>query len=393
MASTFTKFVIVDPHVSHYKKILSKYLKKEKNYFRYGAFLDYLLERDLLILLNTKSASSFKRPLLRRFFLSKTFNTLEFYLWLKINKLNADKIPIIYDLNEVNPQSTIVFDLAATWNPQKAKYLQDLENYDGIVAVHLTHYFRNTTNIFNTLPKLKHLFVVSEGTVTNTKIFKKFYSTPVQEVCMPFVIDHLNTKFLESKILPSNKRQKKCLMMGSHQKHGNDLILETYDTTFLHPDRAFFRFASEDLEYFEYEPKNISPTKSRRFKLISKYLRGEKLISLDLLYSKYQVFFTGVEIVGAPSMNVFEGMYFGCVYIGPDDSLHKNLGFIDKENYISYKSGSFESFLYAVSSLLDSTSLIQKISENGKNFVRSNFYAEKVYSEFIENLTQSKQAL
>ena len=384
MIHTNMRIVIVDPHVFHYKKILLKVLKREKNYLRYEALFDYLLKKEMLVILKTGKATSFRRPFLQRIFLIKVFNSLEFYLWMKINKLNKKQLRIISNLTGLESKNTIIFDLAVSWTPRKKSYLQDLEKFNGVVMVHMTHYYRNTTNLFNTIQKLKKPIIVSEGKIGNTDIFKKFHDKPIIEICLPFVIDHL--KQYEECNVPIIDRQKKCLIMGSSTKLFNSWISDFTGSTFLHPDRILFRSASQGMSDFEYEPKNPLVFKPKKLSIV-KYFTPKRQKTLDKLYSQFQVFFTGIEIIGIPSMNVFEGMYFGCVYIGPDDDVHKELGFKNLENYISYKPGDFDSFLGAVRFALNNPIILTEISTNGGLFLRNNFVAAKVYSDFLEKLT------
>jgi len=380
-------YVVVDPHIFHYKKIVKKILKGEKHYFRYEALFEFLLARNQLAILYTGYSTSFRGKITKKVFLTKFFNKIEFYLWIIINRIPYKKIQIFRSVNHVTPQNSVIYDLGVGWNSDKERYLFELSNFKGLSLINMTHYNRNAQKIFEVIPQLKYPIVISEGHVTSSRIFKLLYKDYIPEIHVPFVIDHLNSlppphkSTLIGNNVNSNleniKRKNLCLMMGSIGPHLNKQISEITHTTFLNPDRATFRSYSFGMPYFAYEPD------------ISDYQHNFSKRTIDQLYSEYTMFFTGVEIVQIPSMNVLEGMYFGCAYIGPDDKSHEILGLVNNKNYFAYKLGDFENFLDTVKYLVANPILVNKVAREGQKYILTNFTGEKIYEGFLLRVSKS----
>jgi hypothetical protein len=384
------KIVIVDPHIFHFKKILAKFLKGEKQYLRYEAFFDFFLNTGKLAILRTGKATSFRRKLLRDLFLTKFFNYIEFFLWIKINKITK-KIKCYSKISQIDPTSHVIYDLGVGWNKDKSDYLSELENFRGLVIVNMTHYNRNSNMVFRVLPNLYCPVISSEGLITNSDIFSLFYSGNLNEIHVPFVIDHLIKYFPSPKpiriiqthkdnlTLDEERRINKCLIMGSIGPHMNSKIYKFSKTQYLNPQRALFREKTIGLPDFFHEPK------------VGESQHDFSGSSIDELYSRFSMFFTGVEIIQIPSMNVLEGMYFGCAYVGPDDTSHSILGLIDGVNYFAYQSGNFDSFINVVNKLVSNPDLVSKVAAAGQLFVKNKFVGKLIYRDFFKKVVTLHQ--
>ena len=376
--------VVVDPHIFHFKKILKKILTGEKQYFRYEAMFNFLLARNQLAILYTGYSTSFRRSIIKRIFLTRFFNKFEFFLWVVLNRISYRKIQFFCRISDVDPQNSIIYDLAVGWNEDKKNYLLELSNFKGLSLINMTHYNRNSDKIFEILPKLHYPALISEGNITNSRIFKLFYKDYIPEIHVPFVIDHLlvdsdKYEFISDNVdsnFENSGRKNLCLIMGSTGPHLNQKIAEITHTTSLNPDRASFRSRSIGMPYFAYAPG------------INNSQHNFTQTTIEELYSEYTMFFTGLEIIQIPSMNVLEGMYFGCAYIGPDDSSHEILGLVNNENYFAYEQGNFESFLDTVKYLIDNPTLVNKVAIEGQKYVKTNFIGNKVYENFLLRVSE-----
>ena len=367
-----TTFVIANPHIVHYKKIVKKWIKKEKNYFRYSALFDYLYEGDRLEILRSENFSSFRNPILNKIFSIGIFSNLEFYIWLYINKLSSKKIKVYKNIDEIDTQSRVILDFAYTWGLGNKNHVLNLLRFEGIVLIHMTHYYKETSLFFDLLPKFKHPVLISEGNVIENEFFKKNYKEKIVEIRVPFVIDHLMNQAAKKPLDISGN--KKCLIMGAPKiYHYNSDLLNFYGTDFMNPDRTNFRNLAINDEKFSFEPSK-SKTGHDFKKTISE------------IYLEVDMFFTGLEIIGLPSINIFEGMYFGALYIGPQDPVHKSLGFVSGSNYLSYTPGDYLDFTKVVNHALSNPDLSLSISRAGKNFVAENFNAQIVYDDLANKV-------
>ena len=368
-----TIFVISNPHILHYKKIVKKCIKKEKNYLRYSRLFDYLYEEDRLEILRSGNFTSFRNPILSKIFSTAMMNNLEFFIWMCINGLLGKKIKIYKNIDDIDDENRVILDFAATWNLGDRNHIPKLVTFKGITLIHMTHYFKNSALIFDLLPQFKHPVLLSEGNIIENDFFKSSTKRKVVEITVPFVIDHLDNQI--SKNSENNSRNGKCLIMGSPNiYHFNNQLLDFYNTDFLNPDRTNFRkLASKDRK-FTFEPSN---------KVLNVH---DFKKTIKELYCETSLFFTGSEIIGLPSINTFEGIYFGALYIGPRDQVHKSLGFVDGSNYLSYNPGDFLNFTKVVDYALSNPDLISRISKQGQKFVIENFDSQTVYRRLVKKI-------
>ena len=368
-----TIFVISNPHILHYKKIVKKWVKREKNYYRYSTLFDYLYEEGRLEILRSGNLSSFRNQNLNKIFSKTMFNNFEFFIWLCINRLLNKKIKIYKNVGDINANNRVILDFAATWDQSTRDHVLKLLSFEGLILVHMTHYFKNSNLIFDLLPKFKHLVLLSEGNVLENDFFRKNIREKLVEINVPFVIDHL--LYQAPKISVNNPRNSKCLVMGSPNiYHHNPDLLDFYGTDYLNPDRTNFRKLAISDERFTFEPGKIAQN-SHDFKK-----------TLEELYLETSLFFTGSEIIGLPSINTFEGMYFGALYIGPRDPIHKSLGFVDGVNYLSYIPGDYSNFTEVVNYALSNSKLSSRISKQGQKFITDNFNAQIIFRRLVKKV-------
>lgn len=375
-------YVLVDPHLIHFKKILKKVIKREKNYMRYEAFFDFLMKNNQLAILRTGKATLFMSPFSRRIFLSKFFNRLEFWIWIRMNKIDTSKVRIYNSIAEINKENEVIFDFAYTWKYKTNSYISDLVNYEGLILVHMTHYFQNTKNIFDVLSKLKKYALISEGEISNTTFFRKKFEKTVIEFNVPFTIDHLIDNDNHNLTNKQYIRRNKCLIIGSITKHNDMDLKEHFNSIYLNQDRSAFRYQAIDIPLFEFDPPTLNHD-PKKFS-ISRVEKSRK--EIKDIYPEVCAFFTGVEDIGLPSINTFEGMFYGAAYIGPDDEVHKLLGLKNGQNFFSYKSGDFLDFMRVVQHVIENPKISRSVATCGQIYVKQNFNSQKVYNDLLKKV-------
>jgi len=375
-------YVLVDPHLIHFKKILKKVIKQDKNYLRYEAFFNFLMKRNQLAILRTGEGTLFMGSILRRIFLTKIFNQLEFWIWLRINKIDTSKVKIYNSILEINKEKEVIFDFAYTWKYKNNSYISELVNYEGLILVHMTHYFQNTKSIFDVLSKLKKFALISEGKVSASSFFREKFEKSVIEFNVPFTIDHLLDR--DNSILTDtqNIREDKCLIIGSITKYYDIDLIEHFDSIYLNQDRSIFRYRAFDLPLFVFDPPKPTIDKKKFSTSRGKKYRKE----IKEIYSEVCAFFTGVEDIGLPSINTFEGMFYGAAYIGPDDEVHQSLGLKDGQNFFSYESGNFLDFMRVVRYTIANPKILQSVANRGQIYVKENFISQKIYNDLLDNV-------
>ena len=105
-------------------------------------------------------------------------------------------------------------------------------------------------------------------------------------------------------------------------------------------------------------------------------------------FNDYKMFICPEEIIDLPAVGFVEGMACGSAFIGIKNSMYKDLGMIDKVNYIAYD-GSFDDLMIKINYYQNHPIELEEIAENGRKFIEINFNSEKVIKDLL-NLFKNK---
>jgi len=102
-------------------------------------------------------------------------------------------------------------------------------------------------------------------------------------------------------------------------------------------------------------------------------------------YNDYKMFVSPEELVGLPSVNVFEGMACKCAFIGINDPIYTDIGMIPGVHYIDYN-GDFSDLVEKIRHYQNHPQELKKIAEEGYNFVKRNFNKKSIADVFWDDL-------
>ncbi len=111
--------------------------------------------------------------------------------------------------------------------------------------------------------------------------------------------------------------------------------------------------------------------------------------SFDIVekFNEYKMFVCPEERVGIPGISTIEGMACGTAYIGMDHDMYRSIGLIPNVHYIAYD-GTLKDMKAKICYYQSHEEELEKIAKAGMDYVREYFNAEKVASDFYQELVK-----
>lgn len=402
------RLVLINPHTFAFGNTLYLFLLREhKHSLKYDYFQSYLKDEDkevAILVDGLRSSLKLVFPILPKF-----FSILELYLWLILNGLKPWRIKIYLDVKKLDPEQDILFGFARSISelePQRMPLLP-FHRFQGIVLLHFTHYFRNTEKLADYVKKIPHLLIVSEGNLADNPFFKHHFPDHPQVYQLPFTF----SQRFEVRQPHFSSRRNKCLALGTLFPVKDKSFIDFYGTgQVLHPmRRTIFQHQNEhsaEIDCYMREFHDLKELKSSRpkdspitktAKKFLPYFLLEKLYPLpqndyfkfDIVdkYNQYKMFVCPEEIIGLPSINIFEGMACQCAYLGSNSSLYAKLGMKPGIHYIAYQENSLPDLIAKIRYYQQHPQELARIALQGYKFVHDNFSKNKVAAHFWKDLT------
>ena len=408
------KIILHNPQSIWYKLTLGN-LISGKSYWRgkYEYFFDHLYLNQELIYVYLDIGK-------KNNFLQKFKLYIKFLIWVKINKLKINKFRIIYKINNLTKNDILLTFIHLNFSSVKEKNEMKFINLSNSLnassaykVVNLSHYGYNASISSENLKNAEiDLFISENNLYKNSKFFKYYFNWYTKEVYnLPFIPQK---RFVKNKNF--DKRKNIALAIGS-------ITLPIEDSSFksffhhneLQPMRhELYNKRNQNKKYYDsyISPilkKNIITLTSfqkiisyvKSFKTVASYVinleKTSSKLDIDRSYFKfdmvdkfndYKMFICPEEIIDLPAVGFVEGMACGSAFIGIKNSMYKDLGMIDKVNYIAYD-GSFDDLMIKINYYQNHPIELEEIAENGRKFIEINFNSEKVIKDLL-NLFKNK---
>lgn len=367
------KIVIYNPINEHlWAKSLKRWIKSEISARKYFYMLENFFELannnkiKLVIFVNNKNIKNF----------------IAYKIWLKINNLNSKGV-IFTDEKNILKESNIFFSFAR--NILNSNKFHFLKNYPNLIKIiHLSHYM-NDIAVKSTNAKILNIdyFIAENNLYKSSSFFRKFFDFYNKDVyLLPFIAQE---RFVNKKRFQDRKN--KCIGLGSLNLFTdndtpmlNDFIT-FYNSDTYHPMRKelFFNksYISEQIDvlissHYDKDCKNVSQTKYYQFDIVEKY-------------NEYKMVVVPEELNDLPSIGFIECIASGCVYVGIDSNMYKDIGLIPDVHYISYD-GTLENLIKKINFYQNETLKLEEIYRNSFDFYNKNLKAKLVFSKFYSFL-------
>jgi hypothetical protein len=382
------RIILVNPHLVYFRQIKyclrnskdKTYTKVFSNYLNVpyqkitSKYYDFLIQipnstRQIEFLIDKKQISFTNKKLK---ILAKLFNLglIEFLVWRKRNGISS-KTKFYTSLDRADPCKNVVIVLARDVSEFEISSFKKWAKRGGKIYVHMTHYFKNTPNIKKLLKIKSGITLISQGQIIENSFFRNNFSGTFKHLTLAHTVDHLDFyQPLKNKIRKAN-----CLIVGSHTKHSNEYLKKMYDSDYLHLDRVDFALRAENY------PELFWMDDRRSFQ------------SIREMYSNFLMFFTGIESIGLPSVNVVEGMYFGSMLIAPRNFAYLELGMTPGVHYADYELGNWRNFYEVCSYYQKNNHEASKIARAGESFVKKNFTMSNVFSVLHQDIEYKLQTM
>ena len=406
------RIVLHNPHTLWYKKTLGSVITGTRSVDKYEPLFNYLYDTSgkVYVFLDNSSFTKFSN----RFILAVLFN---FFIWLIINRLSLFKFKVIINADNLNRDDILFTFIYENFTNETGEFKVNrkiinrrFEKMNCVKVVHLSHYgYNSKIGSTNCREIGVDYFVAESNLFRNSSFFRNFFSWYKKDVIvLPFVPSE---RFTVKKMF--NARKNIAVATGTLTSPIRDPdFFDFFQTDILQPIRSRIYENREFLKNqvdckiskvnlsdikksgsFEYIYLKIEGfvrllyfmLKSRDFKYYSKdrdYFKSDIVET----YNDYKMFVNPEEIIGLPGIGFVEGMACGAAYIGIRDRMYDEIGLLDKIHYIGYN-GTFTDLKVKIEYYQCNPKELEKIAQNGNEFVRNKLNKEYVYKKFINDIT------
>ncbi|MEX1112066.1 MAG: glycosyltransferase [Candidatus Andersenbacteria bacterium] len=403
------RLVFPNPHLERFGVNVAAWLIRRKTVNKYTYILDEIIsnpDRPTAFVVDGMR-SSFSVLGLPKVLISRPLALVEFYIWAAIHGINPFRHKVYRSVSELNPKEDVVFTFARVSTEREVEASR-LEEYQGVVMVHFTHYFLDTKKIARRIQSLQHPVICAESDLTKNEYFQHHFPFVNSVYILPFVYaDRFKSR------VPFEQRHNKCFAIGTYFKSDSKDFLEFYGETPFHPMRhAIYHSGAVYQDYIDSYITEHSDNKSELrliqsgdplwlkigkrvapFFLLEKLSPGhhqKKYFSFDIVkkYNAYRMFVSPEEVVGLPSVNMVEGMACGSTYIGIDHPTYTDIGMKPGVHYIAYKEGSIDDLARVIAYYQQRPQELAQIAERGYKLTRSRFNPQVVATQFWNDAEQ-----
>lgn len=404
------RLVLANPHTYAYGRTVASFLLGKKMLTKYDFFLQYYIKnkrKDVAFYIDgTRSSLN-----ISNLFLSKGLAYIEYIFWMLLNGLNPFTRKVYFNLEQLQPTSDILFTFSRSIIRSKNERELGLEKFPGILFIHFTHYFQKIKKVATYLQGIPHTVVVAENNLITNSFFRKHFPWIEKVYHLPFTY---SDRFVWDK-KNFNERINKCMALGTLCPVDDPDFFEFYGRgTTLQPmrNKLFEKQSdfSKEIDSFAKKftdittIKNIEKHDSLFKKILKKalpYIALEKIFPVSQMayfqfdivrkYNEYKMFVCPEEIIGLPSVNVFEGMACKCVYIGIEDPMYTQLGMLPGIHYIGYRENDVETLLSKIRYYQTHPDELERIAEAGYEFVIQHFNKRNVSEVFWRDLERMSE--
>ena len=401
------KIVFYRPHLSNwYKNSWKNILRKNIFPSKYELFFDWIINSNRPVFFMCDVTGGGFASLLYI-----TRDILNIIFWCYLNKIPLSRIKIASKFSKFTSADYLVlihYGNLTHENPslaQKGSFLaNELANFPGKKIVHMTHFAYNAKIAASNLKYLSpDLLIAENNLLKNSKFFnKQFPGLTNFFYQLPYVP---NKKFIKKGFFGS--RLNKLVVTGSITfKMRDKEFIEFYGTSELQPIRrliyqnwGLYKDCIQS-EMFDLDAQRLASKKRFVSKIAGKIKRGffshsnaqDSYYKIDIvdLYNSYKMFAVPEEICDLPAIGFVEGMACGCVYFGVESAMYRDLGMLPNVHYVSYD-GSIDDLVNKVRYYQSREDELERIANNGCDFVQNNLNPDVVYSKFLDYLSATDQ--
>lgn len=402
------KLVIYRPHANiWFRNTVGRILKRTRLPNKYAPLLDYLLGSGVSL----SFASDMSHPSTVMGLLKRLRDGFELLLWCVLNRINLREVRFAFTRDALAEKDVLFLMHYGNFTSETEKLALSglqLAHFLGEIhipkAVHLTHYAYCAASGSRNLKALRPDLLIAENNLSrNSPYYQKyFYNESDDFYCLPYVPAN---RFLKRK--PLAHRINKLVVTGSiTYKMKNPEFIDFYQANELQPlrrrlyEQAAGYILEMDCLISDLDASRVSSNEtpgSRSGMSAQRHHPSDtqrdyyKKDIVDI-YNAYTMFAVPEEICDLPAIGFVEGMACGTAYFGIYSPMYEDIGMVAGVHYIGYD-GTVSDLMAKVNHYQKHPEEVERIAQEGCQFVRNQLSAQTVYGAFVERLrTLSKDS-
>lgn len=401
------RLVLANPHTHNFGRSVSGALLRRKDFLKYDYFVEYLINdstKEIAFFIDG-TRSSFSGVGLSFIFSWRAFSWLELLVWMFLNKINPFRVKVYFSIEKLDAINDVLIDFSRSIVDIDDQSRLSLHRFDGMVAIHFTHYFKNIAKLSSYLKTVKNYIVLAESDLSKNQFFHKYFPEINTVYHLPFAFAE---RFVSSR--PWGERRNKCLALGTIIRVKDAAFLDffggpeslhpmrkiIYENPDTHGDRidSYIKGCEETSTVRQVNKGDSLVTRLTKhylpFFLLEKFYPTPQIayFRFDIVkkLNEYRMFLCSEESIGLPSVNAFEGMAAGTAYLGIDDDMYTGLGLVPGVHYISYRKDDYSDLLSKIQEYQGREGDLRRIAEIGHQYVRESFSRRRIASVLWSDL-------
>lgn len=324
--------------------------------------------------------------------LPKWISFLEYRIASRLNGIKTGKIRILTEEDEIRQDDIIITFIHAFAAFTEVNCLK------GKKLLHLNQYNFHPISIIRE-NKFDVVGYIAEADLLKSKgLFSDNCSTPYPKMLrLPFCVGE---RF--KKIKKFSDRNNKAIAIGTLGMCKYSDFVNYYHSEYLQPMRHLIYESGDSLKeymdsyifpYNEYKDKYWGATAKNIFIRLYKLFfalthpKQKQYFSFNIVdkFNDYRMSIIGEEVIGLPGIAAFESMACGCALLALDHDMYHDIGMIPGIHYIAYD-GTLESLKDKIAYYQSAPDELEKVAENGCDFVHKYLNAKTVTNLFVKQL-------
>ena len=327
----------------------------------------------------------------KNFFLFYLIQIIKLYFWAYINDLKLINIRFTANINKLKKGTFFYANARSALKYEPATFLK---NSNCTKLFNLSHFEVETSLISKNAKNIGVDYFVFENNLSkNSQYFKHFF--PYYKK-MTLVLPHVYSRRFKN-YTNFNNRKNLCfasgriILLDKEKDYNYRDFIDFFKINYQHKIRYEIYNNKEYTDGYinsyislKDSSKNYDQTSSLKIK--ENYYSKFNIVEM---YNLHKMFIAPEGINDTPPIGFVEGMSCGSALFALDNNMYSDLGLKKNIHYVDYD-GSIEGLIDKIKFYQRNNTQLEKIANNGYDFVINNFNSEKISLSFISFLNSIK---
>jgi hypothetical protein len=332
-------------------------------------------------------------PVLRLF-----ISILEVNSWLYLNSISRKQVSISYvKIKSTEPSCVYTFSYRSLLD--SASHSRRLFSQFSIIFINLNHYMVRTREKSRNAEKLRGVVFLGESNFTSSSDYFQYHFEWYKKDVM--VVPYSSQPRFKNKV-NFDERKEKAIATGTFHNLCNEPDRDFYadfiefygENTYQPMRREIYSRPDSNCDILDSKisifSQDVNKSRTNSFMKVFFY-RQKSYFSFDIvsLYNEYQIAIIPEELHGMPGIGFCEAMMCGCLYIGIDHAMYRDIGMIPGVHYVTYN-GTYNDLIRVIRYCLLNNNESDKIAKSGFYFSKNNFSEEVVSKRLLHQILHGK---